>query len=199
MRRGPQGGEGPHARGFQQDMRLGMTAIGCFWRPLRQSRRRLGAPKPRCVVAASPIAKPDQRPRLEKKQCARLCLVCGLTAVFPCLLTSPIPTRSPKRTRQMLHLSFRLRPDRSRPTGDIASAIEARREHMAPLAAAPNTPRRPLDPSAPLPYPRRLGSESSWAQMAELVDAPVSGTGAARRGGSSPLLGTICSFFHDLQ
>jgi hypothetical protein len=32
-----------------------------------------------------------------------------------------------------------------------------------------------------------------------LVDAPVSGTGAARRGGSSPLLGTICSFFHDLQ
>jgi hypothetical protein len=30
--------------------------------------------------------------------------------------------------------------------------------------------------------------------MAELVDALVSGTSAARRGGSSPLLGTICSF-----
>ena len=29
------------------------------------------------------------------------------------------------------------------------------------------------------------------AQMAELVDALVSGTSAARRGGSSPLLGTI--------
>jgi hypothetical protein len=28
------------------------------------------------------------------------------------------------------------------------------------------------------------------AQMAELVDALVSGTSAARRGGSSPLLGT---------
>ena len=34
------------------------------------------------------------------------------------------------------------------------------------------------------------------AQMAELVDALVSGTSAARRGGSSPLLGTICSFGH---
>lgn len=31
----------------------------------------------------------------------------------------------------------------------------------------------------------------SVAQMAELVDAQVSGTCAARRGGSSPLLGTI--------
>jgi hypothetical protein len=35
-----------------------------------------------------------------------------------------------------------------------------------------------------LPY-RRM------AQVAELVDALVSGTSAARRGGSSPLLGTI--------
>lgn len=31
------------------------------------------------------------------------------------------------------------------------------------------------------------------AQMAELVDAQVSGTCAARRGGSNPLLGTILS------
>ncbi len=30
------------------------------------------------------------------------------------------------------------------------------------------------------------------AQMAELVDAQVSGTCAARRGGSNPLLGTMC-------
>src|ERR1700733_12425732 len=32
------------------------------------------------------------------------------------------------------------------------------------------------------------------AQMAELVDALVSGTSAARRGGSSPLLGTSTPF-----
>ena len=32
------------------------------------------------------------------------------------------------------------------------------------------------------------------AQMAELVDAQVSGICAARRGGSSPLLGTISTF-----
>lgn len=32
------------------------------------------------------------------------------------------------------------------------------------------------------------------AQMAELVDAQVSGICAARRGGSSPLLGTILVF-----
>jgi hypothetical protein len=31
----------------------------------------------------------------------------------------------------------------------------------------------------------------TYAQMAELVDALVSGTSAARRGGSSPLLGTM--------
>ena len=37
------------------------------------------------------------------------------------------------------------------------------------------------------------------AQMAELVDAQVSGICAARRGGSSPLLGTISIFpNHDL-
>ena len=36
-------------------------------------------------------------------------------------------------------------------------------------------------PNHPAPVP---------AQMAELVDALVSGTSAARRGGSSPLLGT---------
>lgn len=34
------------------------------------------------------------------------------------------------------------------------------------------------------------------AQMAELVDAQVSGICAARRGGSSPLLGTILLFYH---
>jgi hypothetical protein len=33
--------------------------------------------------------------------------------------------------------------------------------------------------------------------MAELVDALVSGTSAARRGGSSPLLGTNSFFFPD--
>src|ERR1044071_7601280 len=38
------------------------------------------------------------------------------------------------------------------------------------------------------------GPAPAGAQMAELVDALVSGTSAARRGGSSPLLGTIFSF-----
>jgi hypothetical protein len=44
-----------------------------------------------------------------------------------------------------------------------------------------------------------LPVNDAWlnAQLAELVDALVSGTSAARRGGSSPLLGTIqvCLFF----
>ena len=37
------------------------------------------------------------------------------------------------------------------------------------------------------------------AQMAELVDALVSGTSAARRGGSSPLLGTSLFLFSFLE
>jgi len=42
----------------------------------------------------------------------------------------------------------------------------------------------------PVDTPRALGYIARSAQMAELVDALVSGTSAARRGGSSPLLGT---------
>ena len=34
-------------------------------------------------------------------------------------------------------------------------------------------------------------SHQRFAQVAELVDAPVSGTGGSHRGGSSPPLGTI--------
>ncbi len=40
------------------------------------------------------------------------------------------------------------------------------------------------------PEPRAKSASLKRAQMAELVDALVSGTSAARRGGSSPLLGT---------
>jgi hypothetical protein len=38
----------------------------------------------------------------------------------------------------------------------------------------------------------RLTQGTHLAQVAELVDALVSGTSEAIRGGSSPLLGTIC-------
>ena len=44
--------------------------------------------------------------------------------------------------------------------------------------------------SEPFPDPETFAIMRVPAQMAELVDALVSGTSAARRGGSSPLLGT---------
>lgn len=40
-------------------------------------------------------------------------------------------------------------------------------------------------------YPLQFSSANGMAQMAELADAPGSGPGAARCGGSSPPLGTI--------
>jgi hypothetical protein len=46
----------------------------------------------------------------------------------------------------------------------------------------------------PVDTPLRLGyiAPTTLALVAELVDALVSGTSVARRGGSSPLLGTKC-------
>jgi hypothetical protein len=46
-----------------------------------------------------------------------------------------------------------------------------------------------IDKAVTAPYLSRI-LKPDTAQVAELVDALVSGTSAARRGGSSPLLGT---------
>src|SRR5947209_18596164 len=59
-----------------------------------------------------------------------------------------------------------------------------------PLRRAGKVRKRPFDKHNLAPY------LSLKAQVAELVDALVSGTSAARRGGSSPLLGTTTILRH---
>ena len=58
-------------------------------------------------------------------------------------------------------------------------------------------PQRPAAPELTTPNPPPY--LSGTAQVAELVDALVSGTSAARRGGSSPLLGTKSLFLNPSQ
>src|ERR1043166_62232 len=59
------------------------------------------------------------------------------------------------------------------------------RRYQPPAPRPSGSPSPAFDNAGPPPYLSRK------AQVAELVDALVSGTSAARRGGSSPLLGTI--------
>src|SRR4051812_11280741 len=66
----------------------------------------------------------------------------------------------------------------------VAAPIEGSVGTCIERACAHLTSPTPLRTYCALSYRRK-------AQVAELVDALVSGTSAARRGGSSPLLGTI--------
>src|SRR5262249_20806887 len=74
--------------------------------------------------------------------------------------------------------------------GRIAPAIRVRATRRLPRPRGRTLGLERARPAAELTTPNPPPYLSGTAQVAELVDALVSGTSAARRGGSSPLLGT---------
>src|ERR1039457_101098 len=96
-------------------------------------------------------------------------------------------------------LPFRLHQHRlavARIPPAAARAQVCRRIRLA-LAAGFRWPLLAATPQLTVPDPFRTLRRPPNAQVAELVDALVSGTSGATRGGSSPLLGTIQSKTYD--